>query len=445
MADLIRQRGPIPLVDVVDAALYDGDGGFYATGGRAGRRGDFITSPEIGPLFGAVLARAIDAWWDDLGRPDPFVVVDAGAGPGTLAVAVLAAEPAVRAGAALRARRAIGRASATATASTCRLPWHRTRWARPRVPVRSPSAWRSCRSCPGRSSSWPTSCSTTCPSGSPSARAGAWLDVLVGLDPGESGFAEVLVPADPAVANLLDRVVPDAPDGARVPVQFAAAEWLRRALLRTGQSGRVVVLDYATTTAGLAGRPQAEWLRTYRSHQRGGALLDTLGRQDITCEVAVDQLALVRRPDVERTQAEFLAAHGIDDLVEAGRRTWEARAGVGDLEAIKGRSRVGEAEALLDPVGARGVPRARMGDRPPGLARTRRHLGSEPTVPTPRGEASWPTSRRPAPPSRTTSSRTARSRRPPTSRSAASSPARSSTTMPTRTTRASGPARRPTC
>ena len=30
----------------------------------AGRRGDFLTSPEVGPLFGAVLARYLDAEWD---------------------------------------------------------------------------------------------------------------------------------------------------------------------------------------------------------------------------------------------------------------------------------------------------------------------------------------------------------------------------------------------
>src|SRR5436190_216322 len=40
-------------------ALY-GEHGFYSGGGRAGRRGDFITSPEVGPLFGTVLGRAID-------------------------------------------------------------------------------------------------------------------------------------------------------------------------------------------------------------------------------------------------------------------------------------------------------------------------------------------------------------------------------------------------
>ena len=41
----------------MNMALY-GPEGFYNVGGRAGRRGDFITSPEVGPLFGTELARA---------------------------------------------------------------------------------------------------------------------------------------------------------------------------------------------------------------------------------------------------------------------------------------------------------------------------------------------------------------------------------------------------
>src|SRR4029079_18716469 len=73
-------------------ALY-GPSGFYTTGGRAGRRGDFITSPEVGPLFGAVVARFVRAEWNRLGRPDVFTFVDAVAGPGALARAMLAADP----------------------------------------------------------------------------------------------------------------------------------------------------------------------------------------------------------------------------------------------------------------------------------------------------------------------------------------------------------------
>ena len=53
--------GPMAFEAWVEACLYDPDGGFYAAGGAAGRRGDFITSPEVGPLFGAVVARWLDA------------------------------------------------------------------------------------------------------------------------------------------------------------------------------------------------------------------------------------------------------------------------------------------------------------------------------------------------------------------------------------------------
>ena len=57
-----------------------------------------------------------------------------------------------------------------------------------------------------------------------------------------------------------------------------------------------MVIDYAATTADLAARPQEEWLRTYRGHARGGPPLADLGAQDVTSEVATDQLALVRPP-----------------------------------------------------------------------------------------------------------------------------------------------------
>ena len=47
-------------------------------------------------MFGAVLARALDSWWVEMGQPSPFTVVEAGAGRGVLAKAVLAAAPACR-------------------------------------------------------------------------------------------------------------------------------------------------------------------------------------------------------------------------------------------------------------------------------------------------------------------------------------------------------------
>lgn len=75
------------------------------------------------------------------------------------------------------------------------------------------------------------------------------------------------------------------------------------------------------------------------------------GSQDITCEVALDQLSKAVTPTSVSTQREWLAEWGIDELVEDGRRYWEEHAAAPTVEAFRARSRVGEAEALSDPAG----------------------------------------------------------------------------------------------
>ena len=56
--DRIARSGSIRFDEYMDLALYAPDEGFFATGGGAGRGGaDFLTSPEVGPLFGALVGR----------------------------------------------------------------------------------------------------------------------------------------------------------------------------------------------------------------------------------------------------------------------------------------------------------------------------------------------------------------------------------------------------
>ena len=44
------------------ACLYDPEGGFFATGPlRSTKDGDFLTSPEVSPWFGRMLARFVAA------------------------------------------------------------------------------------------------------------------------------------------------------------------------------------------------------------------------------------------------------------------------------------------------------------------------------------------------------------------------------------------------
>jgi SAM-dependent MidA family methyltransferase len=330
LIDRIGREGPVPYEDVIDLALYDPAHGFYATGGQAGRSGDFLTSPEVGPLFGAVMARALDTWWDELGRPDPFCVVEAGAGVATLARTVRAAAPACRAALHMLA---VERSAA--------------------LRARHPSDVTSLADLPepdGPAVVLANELLDNLAFGLLEKTNDGWFEVRVDVAPDGGGLAEVLAPAG---ADLLAVAAPPAAaaPGARLPVQAAAATWLRRALAVAGDEGRVVVFDYVTTSADLVARPWTDWVRTYAGHGRGGHPLVRLGHQDVTVEVCADLLSRVRPPTTQRTQADFLRAHGIDALVEEGRRQWAERAHIGDLSAVAARSRVTEAAALCDPAG----------------------------------------------------------------------------------------------
>lgn len=328
-ADAIRVAiaaagGAIPFSEFHRMALY-GPGGFYtrAGGGRAGRRGDFLTSPEVGPLFGAVLARYLDAQWEALGRPDPFVVVDAGAGPGTLARAIVGASPACAAALHYVAVEVADDQRAmhpTAVESRPDLP---------RGPIDGVViANELLDNLPTRLAVFD----------------GAWREAFVSVV-GDGAFTEVLsVPLDPVPCVL----PPTAPHGSRAPLHDAAVGWLAAAR-STVSTGSVLVIDYAcASTSALTVRPWREWLRSYRRHERGGHYLAAPGTQDLTVEVALDQFP---EPLAVRSQAQFLHRWGIDELVAEGRRAWADGAAMPDLSVLAMRSRAVEAAALLDPDG----------------------------------------------------------------------------------------------
>ena len=184
--------------------------------------------------------------------------------------------------------------------------------------------------------------------------ADGWSEVRVGVS-GDT-FEEDLVPAAPDLAAEADHVASgDVPAGTRLPVPTGAHDWLQSCAFVL-QGGVLVVIDYLATAAELVERGEHGWLRTYRDHRRGASPLVGPGEQDITADVPLEYLVnaasgagLTLRRDC--TQAEWLRELGIDELVADAREQWDARAHVGDLEAVRHRSRVTEAAALLDPSG----------------------------------------------------------------------------------------------
>ena len=212
--------------------------------------------------------------------------------------------------------------------------------------------------------------------------------------------------------------------GARVPVQDEAGRLAAPARSHlAAPGGRVVVLRLrrrhrrrwppARSTTGCA--PTAA--------TTGAATRSTrLGQQDITCEVCVDQLARVR-PPARRAQPGRLprARTASTSWWTRAAAVWAERAHVGDLEALRARSRVerGRGPRSTPPASAPSGPRVGGPERtwpgsrrslglpqtgardaaPPGGLRAAA-LGSRPTAPS-----------RPLLRSRTTCPRTGPSRR----------------------------------
>jgi SAM-dependent MidA family methyltransferase len=88
LADRIRAHGPITFAEYMEACLYHPQHGYYTKAGQNSRR-DYFTSVDVHPLFARLLARQFVQMWEFLGHPDPFLLVEAGAGTGALACDIL--------------------------------------------------------------------------------------------------------------------------------------------------------------------------------------------------------------------------------------------------------------------------------------------------------------------------------------------------------------------
>ena len=110
LRDVIVAGGPMPFARYMAAVLYDPEHGYYATrDDRPTRDGDYLTAPELHPIFGATLAAQVEEVWERLDRPAEFTLREEAAGSGSLGLAILdrlvAAESPAADGRALRADR----------------------------------------------------------------------------------------------------------------------------------------------------------------------------------------------------------------------------------------------------------------------------------------------------------------------------------------------------
>src|SRR3977135_3384800 len=92
LIERIRRDGPITFCDFMQAALYDPELGYYNSERlKIGANGDYYTSSNVHPLFGAVLAKAMIELTVGLRVDSPLTLVEIGAGTGRLAFDILSA------------------------------------------------------------------------------------------------------------------------------------------------------------------------------------------------------------------------------------------------------------------------------------------------------------------------------------------------------------------
>ena len=347
----IEDAGPITFAEFMESALYDPEDGFFEGGGRGapgatvGADGDFVTSPHVSPLFGALLSRLAEDVRGRLGDPDPFSVVEVGAGDGTLATAL--AEKLAGHGATelvLVERSARHREQLTALAPSLAVP-ARVVATIDELPPRSV-----------RGFVLANEVLDNVPFHRVRRTANGPVELRVGLDGDGLALVES-PPSSPEIAAAAARL----PEGREAVVPSGA-----RALLAdiggVLDRGFVVLIDYASASA------DAE-VHGYREHRPIADVLTRPGATDVTAGVDVDELGRLADGFGFRswgwvTQRDLLFALGYRDemdrrLARQGELLNEGR-GVEATRAFSDRSR---ASLLVDPGGLGGFRALCLGKR----------------------------------------------------------------------------------
>ena len=302
LVDLIREEiereGPITFARFMERALYEPALGYYATSAdRPTRAGDFLTSPELHPVFGWAIARQVDEMWKRLGAPAEFVLREYGAGTGALGSAIGDGLARARSKLAAIVRyepvEIEGRLPATRLTSPMigcvmanefldALPVHRV--------TRMGSRLREIYV------DW---------------RDGAFIEVTGELSDGR--IESQLTDDDDGLA-----------EGRQFEVNLRMSDWLVD-VARELDRGYVILIDYGLPKAELHSPARATGtIRAFRGQHVSSNVLSGVGRQDLTAHVDLDALEAAAGAagfDVlgRTTQTDFLMGSGFDEVYQDAR------------------------------------------------------------------------------------------------------------------------------
>jgi SAM-dependent MidA family methyltransferase len=318
----IAQTGPLTFARFMELALYDPDRGYYRSAAeRPGREGDFLTAPDLHPVFGAAIARQLDEVWRRLDEPDRFVLREYGPGSGSLALAALRA---------LAGQGPMGSVTGSPglAAAIRYAPIEVNAHRLAQLTDRLAAAGFGPTLEPGLDAGRPEPGVVV---------ANEFLDALpvhrltvidgrlreLYVDRRADAFVEVV--GDPSTPALEDRLAGEGitlAEGARAEVCLAIDRWVDEAASGL-ERGLVLVIDYGHPAATLYGPERAAGtLMAYAGHRAHDDWTVAVGRQDLTAHV--DFSAVERRARADglavlglTSQAEFLIGVGTEALVDA--------------------------------------------------------------------------------------------------------------------------------
>ena len=81
---ILKKDHKIPLDEFINYCLYDKNKGYYMNSNPFGITGDFTTAPNISRLFSEMIAIWTISFWESLGSPKKFNLIELGAGNGEM-------------------------------------------------------------------------------------------------------------------------------------------------------------------------------------------------------------------------------------------------------------------------------------------------------------------------------------------------------------------------
>ena len=312
----------ISFAEYMEMALYHLHYGYYAAKNeKIGAHGDFFTSPHLAVDFGELLAQQFAQMWQILGQPQPFTLVEMGAGQGLLAADVLrglqhqhpncfaALEYVI-----------VEKAAALIAEQKLRLqPWQSG------VKIE----WRSLDEIPAHEivgGIFSNELVDAFPVHLVTLADGELQEIYVTAQ--SDGFGEILGSlstskiTDYFSLNGIDLSTPAYPEGYRTEVNLAALDWLSLISERI-QRGYVLTIDYGYPAIRYySPRRSQGTLQCYHQHSHHNNPYLNVGQQDITAHV--DFTALERQGDRcglktlgFTQQGLFLMALGLGDRLTA--------------------------------------------------------------------------------------------------------------------------------